>query len=148
MEEKKYSFACVTVRNYNRALDEMLSETFKKTQNQFANSKSQFLNYLIGIGLSVYLKKLNEDDKNPITIESLDEIKELKKLFNEFIHYSKNENERSKVALSVSTLIGSAILGVLTDIAEGKEIDISEIEKGNYDHIPKRFLDALRQGVK
>ena len=35
MEDKKYSFTNLTVRNYNRALDEMLSETFKKTKNQF-----------------------------------------------------------------------------------------------------------------
>ena len=79
MEDKKYSFACVMVRNYNRALDEMLSETFKKTKNQFANSKSQFLIYLAEIGLSVYLKKLNETD-GEVTHDNLNEIDELKDL--------------------------------------------------------------------
>lgn len=147
MENKKYSFACVTVRNYNRALDEMLSETFKKTQNQFANSKSQFLNYLTEIGLAVYLKELNKQDGNAsVTHESVKEINELKDLFNEFINYSKNENENSKLQQKVSTLLGSAILGILMDIAEGKEINLESIENGDYDKIPERFLKLLKGG--
>ena len=147
MEDKKYSFACVMVRNYNRALDEMLSETFKKTKNQFANSKSQFIIYLAEIGLSVYLKKLNETD-GEVTHDSLDEIDELKDLFEEFIHYSKCENEQAKASHKVSNLLSSAILRVLIDIAEGKEIDIDDIENGEYDKIPERFLKILKQGSK
>ena len=47
MEDKKYSFACVMVRNYNRALDEMLSETFKKTKNQFGLDRGTFKTLII-----------------------------------------------------------------------------------------------------
>ena len=147
MEDKKYSFACVMVRNYNRALDEMLSETFKKTKNQFANSKSQFIIYLAEIGLSVYLKKLNETEGD-VTHDNLEEIDELRDLFEEFINYSKCENEQSKANHKVSNLLASAILGVLMDIAEGKEIDIEDIENGEYDKIPERFLKILKQGSK
>lgn len=147
MEDKKYSFACVMVRNYNRALDEMLSETFKKTKNQFANSKSQFLIYLAEIGLSVYLKKLNETE-GELTHDSLDEIDELKDLFEEFINYSKCENDQARASHKVSNLLSSAILRVLIDIAEGKEIDIDDIENGEYDKIPERFLKILKQGSK
>lgn len=147
MEDKKYSFTNITVRNYNRALDEMFSETFKKTKNQFANSKSQFILYLAEIGLSVYLKKLNETD-GEVVHDSLDEINELKELFEEFIHYSKSENEHSRASHRVETLLSSAILRILIDIAEGKEIDIEEIESGEYDKIPERFLNILKKGSK
>ena len=147
MEDKKYSFACVMVRNYNRSLEEMLSETFKKTKNQFANSKGQFLLYLAEIGLSVYLKKLNESE-GEVTHDSLDEIAELKDLFEEFIHYSKSENEHLRASHRVETLLSSAILRILIDIAEGKEIDIEEIESGEYDKIPERFLNILKKESK
>lgn len=147
MEDKKYSFACVMVRNYNRSLDEMLSETFKKTKNQFANSKSQFLIYLAEIGLSVYLKKLNESGVE-VTHDNIDEIDELRDLFEEFINYSKCENEQLKASHKVSNLLASAILGILMDIAEGNEIDIDDIENGEYDKIPERFLKILKQGSK
>lgn len=149
MEYKKYSFACVMVRNYNRSLDEMLSETFKRTQNQFANSKSQFLNYLIELGLVVYLKKLNESEVGKsINHTDLEELKQLRELFNEFIHYSRLENEQANANHKVSNLLASAILGILIDIAEGKEIDIDDIENGEYDKIPERFLKILKQGSK
>ena len=147
MEDKKYSFACVMVRNYNRSLDEMLSETFKKTKNQFANSKSQFLIYLAEIGLLVYLKKLNELGVE-VTHDNIDEIDELRDLFEEFINYSKCENEQLKASHKVSNLLASAILGILMDIAEGNEIDINDIENGEYDKIPERFLKILKQGSK
>ena len=147
MEDKKYSFAHLTVRNYNRQLDEMLSETFKKTKNQFANSKSQFLIYLAEIGLSVYLKKLNESEVE-VTHDNIDEIDELTDLFKEFINYSKCENEQLKASHKVSNLLASAILGILMDIAEGNEIDFDDIENGEYDKIPERFLKILKQGSK
>ena len=147
MEDKKYSFACVMVRNYNRSLDEMLSETFKKTKNQFANSKSQFLIYLAEIGLSVYLKKLNETEEE-VTHDNLEELDELKELFEEFINYSRCENDQARASHKVSNLLSSAILRVLIDIAEGKEIDIDDIENGEYDKIPERFLKILKQGSK
>lgn len=146
MEDKKNSFTCVMVRNYNRSLDEMLSETFKKTRNQFANSKSQFLIYLVELGLAVYLKKLNESGGKNVTHDSLEEINELKNLFEEFINYNRCENEKAKASNKVSNLLASAILGVLMDIAEGKEINTEDIKKGEYDKIPERFLKILKQG--
>lgn len=145
--EKNYSFACVTVRNYNRNLDKLLSETFKKTETSFANSKSQFLIHLIELGLAIYLKKINQKEDNK-EIDSLSiEYKELMALFNSFIEYSRAENEISKVNCKVLNLLSSAILGILIDIAEGRDIDIEEIEKGMYDKIPDRFLKILKQGT-
>lgn len=135
------------VRNYNRSLDKMLSETFKKTKNQFANSKSQFLIYLAEIVLSVYLKKLNESGVE-VTHDNIDEIDEVKDLFKEFINYSKCESEQLKASHKVSNLFASAILGILMDITEGNEIDIDDIENGEYDKIPERFLKILKQGSK
>lgn len=55
--DKKYSFANVTVRNYNNKFERELSSEFKETQNQFANSKSQFYLYLAELGLEVHKKR-------------------------------------------------------------------------------------------
>ena len=49
------------------------------------------------------------------------------------------------IHLKVSLLISSAILGVLSDIAEGSEVEIEDIEHGLYDKIPDRFLRILKQ---
>ncbi len=141
--DKKYSFACVTVRNYNRNLDKLLSETFKKTQNQFANSKSQFLLYLAELGLTVYLKKSQKGGQS----DSSNGCNELLDLVNELIEYNKLEGEVNKVHFKVSELIGSAILGILGDIADGKEIDVEDIERGMYDKVPERFLRILKQNM-
>ena len=69
-------------------------------------------------------------------------------LFEEFINYSKCENEQLKASHKVSNLLASAILGILMDIAEGNEIDIDDIKNGEYDKIPERFLHILKQGSK
>lgn len=99
---------------------------------------------MIELGLAIYLKKINQKEDKEDTSSISVEYKELMDLFNSFIEYSKAENEISKVNCKVSNLIGSAILGILIDIADGREIDIEEIEKGMYDKIPDRFLKILK----
>ena len=91
---------------------------------------------------------INSQIKEFLTNLEIDEIDELKDLFEEFINYSKCENEQAKASHKVSNLLSSAILRVLIDIAEGKEIDIDDIENGEYDKIPERFLKILKQGSK
>ena len=141
--DKKYSFANVTVRNYNRKFERELSEEFKEIQNQFANSKSQFYLYLASLGLEVHKKrKLKSNEENK---ESVNENDEALELLNCLIDYVKDENELTMIHLKVSLLISSAILGVLSDIAEGSEVEIEDIEHGLYDKIPDRFLRILKQ---
>ena len=141
--DKKYSFANVTVRNYNNKFERELSEEFKATQNQFANSKSQFYLYLAELGLEVHKKrklKLNESN-----IEANVDFEEVEELLNELIEFLKSEREVTLKYFKVLLQIESAVLGVLVDIAEGTEVDSEEVERGLYDNIPERFLRILKQ---
>ena len=141
--DKKYSFANVTVRNYNNKFERELSEEFKATQNQFANSKSQFYLYLAELGLEVHKKrklKLNESN-----IESNIDFEEVEELLDELIEFLKSEREVTLKYFKVLLQIESAVLGVLVDIAEGTEVDSEEVERGLYDNIPERFLRILKQ---
>ena len=141
--DKKYSFANVTVRNYNNKFERELSEEFKATQNQFANSKSQFYLYLAELGLEVHKKrklKLNESN-----IEANVDFEEVEELLDELIEFLKSEREVTLKYFKVLLQIESAVLGVLVDIAEGTEVDSEEVERGLYDNIPERFLRILKQ---
>lgn len=141
--DKKYSFANVTVRNYNNKFERELSEEFKETQNQFANSKSQFYLYLAELGLEVHKKrklKLNESN-----IEANVDFEEVEELLDELIEFLKSEREVTLKYFKVLLQIESAVLGVLVDIAEGTEVDSEEVERGLYDNIPERFLRILKQ---
>ena len=141
--DKKYSFANVTVRNYNNKFERELSEEFKETQNQFANSKSQFYLYLAELGLEVHKKrklKLNESN-----IEANVDFEEVEELLDELIEFLKSEREVTLKYFKVLLQIESAVLGVLIDIAEGTEVDSEEVERGLYDNIPERFLRILKQ---
>ena len=141
--DKKYSFANVTVRNYNNKFERELSEEFKKTQNQFANSKSQFYLYLAELGLEVHKKrklKLNESN-----VEANVDFEEVEELLDELIEFLKSEREVTLKYFKVLLQIESAVLGVLVDIAEGTEVDSEEVERGLYDNIPERFLRILKQ---
>ena len=141
--DKNYSFANVTVRNYNNKFERELSEEFKETQNQFANSKSQFYLYLAELGLEVHKKrklKLNESN-----IEANVDFEEVEELLDELIEFLKSEREVTLKYFKVLLQIESAVLGVLVDIAEGTEVDSEEVERGLYDNIPERFLRILKQ---
>ena len=141
--DKKYSFANVTVRNYNNKFERELSEEFKATQNQFANSKSQFYLYLAELGLEVHKKrklKLNESN-----VEANVYFEEVEELLDELIEFLKSEREVTLKYFKVLLQIESAVLGVLVDIAEGTEVDSEEVERGLYDNIPERFLRILKQ---
>ena len=141
--DKKYSFANVTVRNYNNKFERELSEEFKETQNQFANSKSQFYLYLAELGLEVHKKrklKLNESN-----VEANVDFEEVEELLDELIEFLKSEREVTLKYFKVLLQIESAVLGVLVDIAEGTEVDSEEVERGLYDNIPERFLRILKQ---
>ena len=141
--DKKYSFANVTVRNYNNKFERELSEEFKETQNQFANSKSQFYLYLAELGLEVHKKrklKLNESN-----IEANVDFEEVEELLDELIEFLKSEREVTLKYFKVLLQIESAVLGVLVDIAEGTEVDSEEVERGLYENIPERFLRILKQ---
>ena len=141
--DKKYSFANVTVRNYNNKFERELSEEFKETQNQFANSKSQFYLYLAELGLEVHKKrksKINESN-----VEANVDFEEVEELLDELIEFLKSEREVTLKYFKVLLQIESAVLGVLVDIAEGTEVDSEEVERGLYDNIPERFLRILKQ---
>ena len=141
--DKKHSFANVTVRNYNNKFERELSEEFKATQNQFANSKSQFYLYLAELGLEVHKKrklKLNESN-----VEANVYFEEVEELLDELIEFLKSEREVTLKYFKVLLQIESAVLGVLVDIAEGTEVDSEEVERGLYDNIPERFLRILKQ---
>ena len=141
--DKKHSFANVTVRNYNNKFEREVSEEFKATQNQFANSKSQFYLYLAELGLEVHKKrklKLNESN-----VEANVYFEEVEELLDELIEFLKSEREVTLKYFKVLLQIESAVLGVLVDIAEGTEVDSEEVERGLYDNIPERFLRILKQ---
>ena len=141
--DKKYSFANVTVRNYNNKFERELSEEFKATQNQFANSKSQFYLYLAELGLEVHKKrKLRINESN---VEVNVDFEEVEELLDELIEFLKSEREVTLKYFKVLLQIESAVLGVLVDIAEGTEVDSEEVERGLYDNIPERFLRILKQ---
>lgn len=141
--DKKYSFANVTVRNYNNKFERELSEEFKATQNQFANSKSQFYLYLAELGLEVHKKrKLKINESN---VEANVDFEEVEELLDELIEFLKSEREVTLKYFKVLLQIESAVLGVLVDIAEGTEVDSEEVERGLYDNIPERFLRILKQ---
>ena len=141
--DKKYSFANVTVRNYNNKFERELSEEFKATQNQFANSKSQFYIYLAELGLEVHKKrKLKINESN---VEANVDFEEVEELLDELIEFLKSEREVTLKYFKVLLQIESAVLGVLVDIAEGTEVDSEEVERGLYDNIPERFLRILKQ---
>ena len=141
--DKKYSFANVTVRNYNNKFERELSEEFKATQNQFANSKSQFYLYLAELGLEVHKKrKLKINESN---VEANVDFEEVEELLDELIEFLKSEREVTLKYFKVLLQIESAVLGVLVDIAEGTEVDSEELERGLYDNIPERFLRILKQ---
>ena len=141
--DKKYSFANVTVRNYNNKFERELSEEFKETQNQFANSKSQFYLYLAELGLEVHKKrKLKINESN---VEANVDFEEVEELLDELIEFLKSEREVTLKYFKVLLQIESAVLGVLVDIAEGTEVDSEEVERGLYDNIPERFLRILKQ---
>ena len=141
--DKKYSFANVTVRNYNNKFERELSEEFKATQNQFANSKSQFYLYLAELGLEVHKKrKLKINESNVEVNVAFEEVEEL---LDELIEFLKSEREVTLKYFKVLLQIESAVLGVLVDIAEGTEVDSEEVERGLYDNIPERFLRILKQ---
>ena len=141
--DKKYSFANVTVRNYNNKFERELSEEFKETQNQFANSKSQFYLYLAELGLEVHKKrKLRLNESN---VEANVDFEEVEELLDELIEFLKSEREVTLKYFKVLLQIESAVLGVLVDIAEGTEVDSEEVERGLYDNIPERFLRILKQ---
>ena len=141
--DKKYSFANVTVRNYNSKFERKLSAEFREMQNQFANSKSQFYLYLASLGMEVHEKRKLKS-KEPIKDVVIDN-GEILDLLNCLIEYIKDEKELTMMHLRVSLLMSSAILGVLTDIADGSEVEIEDIEHGLYDKIPERFLRVLKQ---
>ena len=141
--DKNYSFANVTVRNYNNKFERELSEEFKETQNQFANSKSQFYLYLAELGLEVHKKrKLKINESN---VEANVDFEEVEELLDELIEFLKSEREVTLKYFKVLLQIESAVLGVLVDIAEGTEVDSEEVERGLYDNIPERFLRILKQ---
>ena len=141
--DKKYSFANVTVRNYNRKFERKLSEEFMEIENQFANSKSQFYLYLASLGLEVHLKRKQKN--KDVTKELIKENNELQEILNDLSDYLKTENEEVLIYLKVILVINSTILGVLSEIAEGNDIENEDIEHGLYDVIPERFLRILKQ---
>ena len=141
--DKKYSFANVTVRNYNNEFERDLSNEFRETQNQFANSKSQFYLYLAELGLEVH-KKRKQKLQEPEVESSLD-LDEVLELIDELIEFVKSEREVTIKYFKVLLQIESAILGILVDIAEGNEVDPEDVDRGLYDNVPERFLRILKQ---
>ena len=141
--DKKYSFANVTVRNYNNKFERELSNEFRETQNQFANSKSQFYLYLAELGLEVH-KKRKQKIQEP-EVDSLLGFEEVLDLIDELIGFERSEKEISLKYFKVLLQIESAILGILVDIADGNEVDPEDVDRGLYDNVPERFLRILKQ---
>ncbi|MFR1524202.1 MAG: hypothetical protein ACLSUV_01660 [Bacilli bacterium] len=147
--DKKFSFATLTVRNYNRVKEKEFSDEYREVQNQFANSKSQFFIYLAELGLEVHKQRKQKLKEPSKPINDLNKgIDEISELLNMLIDFIKNSNDLTFGYLEVLLLLDSAILEVLGEIVEGNEVDSEDIHNGLYDRVPERFLRILKKSKK
>lgn len=119
MEDKKYSFSNVTVRIYEGQLLKDASETYRRTENQFANSKSAFMVYFFKKGF--YGDSTNGDVSSNADI--LTELKELRKSIDVLSDCLKAEKTNSTTNTKNYVEIQGSIIDLLLRIASELGLD-------------------------
>lgn len=141
MDKKDSRFQYTAVRIYDKNLVDKLKEVFERTETSFASNKSEFLVRMIELGLSSYMREVTIKRDNPIdtAFQRPTDMDDFSDLLDEYILYSRNENEKSKEMLKTCEELMSSIFNILLESLDGKFIDKEAAEAGKYDGLPKRF---------
>ena len=119
MEDKKYSFSNVTVRIYEEDFLKLVSEVFRKTENQFANSKSAFVVHYFKKGF----EGDNHSDGNSSNAEVIKEVRELRKSIDNLVSCLRAEKTSKCTNEKDFIEVQSAIIELLKVIAEELGLD-------------------------
>lgn len=139
MKDSRFSYTAVRI--YSKDLIDKLEEAFVRTETSFASNRSEFLVHLIELGLASYQREVGTKRDNPIdsAFERPTDIDDFQDLLDEYITYSRGENEKSQEMLEICEGLASAIFNILVESLEGNFIDKEAAEAGKYDDLPKRF---------
>ena len=146
-EDKKYSFTNNTIRLYNPKLLKVLRETFKKTENQFANSKNEFLTRIIERGTEIVVKELSGEEIKPELMDNKElntKLETLNAKIDLLMEFVKNEVSSIRKENQDLTDIAIVTLASLLDMgSDYQNFDVDDILTGKFGNLPKCFLKRV-----